>query len=89
MERDRPGIFDNDFDMLLMYRFDPFRELLYIRYCSGETESLEDRTRLVREKKRAELRVQLMRKLNRVIQEDSVYFRNRVKGAVEEQSQTN
>lgn len=59
-----------------------------IKRIRERPESLEDRTRLVREKKRAELRVQLMRKLNRVIQEDSVYFRNRVKGAVEEQSQT-
>ena len=59
-----------------------------IKRIRERPESLEDRMRLVREKKRAELRVQLMRKLNRVIQEDSVYFRNRVKGAVEEQSQT-
>ena len=59
-----------------------------IKRIRERPESLEDRMRLVREKKRAELRGQLMRKLNRVIQEDSVYFRNRVKGAVEEQSQT-
>ena len=59
-----------------------------IKRIRERPESLEDRMRLVREKKLAELRVQLMRKLNRVIQEDSVYFRNRVKGAVEEQSQT-